>query len=79
MKESFIEFEGPDQTPSGKTQIWRVRTKGGGMLLGEVRWFGRWRCYAFYPSSGTIYERTCLRDLAAFCEAETQKHRKAKA
>jgi len=76
---SFIEFEGPEPTASGKTSIWNVRTEGGGMLLGQVKWFGRWRCYAFYPGSGTIFERTCLRDIASFCETETQRHREEKA
>jgi len=49
-----------------------------GASLGEVRWFGRWRCYAFYPFAGTIYERKCLRDIADFCEKETQRHRERK-
>jgi hypothetical protein len=47
-------------------------------MLGEVRWFGRWRCYAFYPEPDTLYERQCLRDIADFCEARTREHRESK-
>lgn len=46
--------------------------------LGEVKWFGRWRCYAFAPLGCTVYEPTCLREIAAFCEVETQRRREAK-
>jgi hypothetical protein len=52
-------------SPSGKTQIWRVETKYGD-LLGVVRWFGRWRQYTFWPSSETLYSAGCLSDIADF-------------
>ena len=64
----------PKQNP--KTAIWFVAAKDGGGMLGEVRWFGRWRKYSFFPLSGTIYEQTCLRDIATFCEEQTSAHRK---
>ena len=66
--------------PKPKTKTWEVWTKEkgkpsfeGGDFLGGVRWFGPWRCYAFYPTPNTIFEKTCLRDIAAFCEEETTK------
>lgn len=52
-------------SPSGKTQIWRVETKYGD-LLGVVRWFGRWRQYTFWPSAETLYSAGCLADIADF-------------
>ena len=63
-----------------KTAVWLVLTKDSekedaGHELGQVRWFGRWRKYAFFPAMNTVYEQTCLRDLAAFCERETSAHR----
>jgi hypothetical protein len=61
-----------------KTRRWAVLTQEGAPL-GAVRWFSRWRCYAFYPEPGTIYERQCLRDLADFCEEQTQMHRNSSA
>ena len=57
-------------TPAGrKTKIWWVRAKEGGTLLGEIGWYGAWRQYVFYPRQATIFNRTCLRDLAAACDA----------
>ena len=74
--ESFIEFMRTADSPSGKTKTWQVRPKDTfDEPLGFVRWFGRWRCYSFYPVSGTVFERKCLRDIADFCERETRIHR----
>lgn len=79
---TFIEFHDGGRSPSGKTAIWFVYAKGRdlrGGQLGQIAWFGRWRCYGFFPLAGTVYERTCLRDIADFCERETAAHRERKA
>jgi hypothetical protein len=75
---TFIIFDGPSPSKSGKTQIWLVYTADRCMQLGEIAWFARWRCYAFYPSSYTAFEQKCLRDIASFCEAQTAAHREAR-
>ena len=49
----------------GKTHVWDVMTNGGDRL-GQIRWFGRWRQYAFFPCEGTLYSRVCLTDVADF-------------
>ena len=43
--------------------------------LGYIRWFARWRKYAFSPITNTVFEETCLREIAQFVEEETQAHR----
>jgi hypothetical protein len=69
---------------TGKTLIWEVMTQdggkdpGGGIWLGEVKWFGRWRGYAFFPEMNTIYEQKCMREIADFIEERNREHRKAK-
>ncbi|MGH9022590.1 MAG: hypothetical protein ACRDV9_05755 [Acidimicrobiia bacterium] len=55
------------RSATGKTEIWNVVAKDGGTVLGEVRWFGRWTQYAFFPNAGMVFEKTCLRDIATFC------------
>jgi hypothetical protein len=75
----WIEFVLVGTSTTGKTSVWEVRTRDGGVLLGHVTWFGRWRCYAFSPKPNTVYEQCCLRDLAAFCDARTAEHRRARA
>ncbi len=76
MNETFITFhEGP---PKPKTRTWQVRAKQGGVLLGEIRRFGRWRCYAFEPWLNTVFEHRCLRDIADFCEHQTNIQRQTR-
>lgn len=55
--------------PEGrKTKKFKVFTKEDGIVLGEIKWLGSWRTYGFYPMVDTVYEKTCLRDIADFCE-----------
>jgi len=71
----FIKFSRPRKSKSKKTQIWRVLTNDDS-LLGEIRWFSRWRRYAFHPDVYTVFEHDCLRKIADFCEDESKKLRK---
>lgn len=60
------------RSPSGKTVVWGVWTKTEAMIpLGCVRWHAPWRKYCFYPEPNTLYEQTCLRDIAEFVESMT--------
>jgi hypothetical protein len=81
----WIEFqECVPRTKDAKTKVWAVVTKGGsekevgGIALGAVKWFGRWRRYAFFPDPATVYEPTCLRDIASFIDSEMQKRKAAR-
>ena len=58
--------------PERKTSRWVVCADDGEVELGEIKWHGKWRCYAYFPLSDTLYEKQCLRDLADFCEAKTR-------
>lgn len=78
----YIRFLDRGLTPSGKTRVWHVATRSQDKpdtqiedYLGEIRWFGRWRCYTFYPYDQTVYEKQCLRDIANFCEEQTNLHK----
>ena len=31
--------------------------------IGEIKWFGKWRQYCFYPSDNTIWNRSCLEEV----------------
>jgi hypothetical protein len=54
---------------------WRVDAKDPAVELGYIEWFSRWRKYIFAPLNETVYEQTCLREIAIFCEAATKEHR----
>lgn len=59
-----------------KTMIWVVRSKyeGPDCSLGEIRWFGRWRKYAFAPGTGCLFEEVCMRDISEFIVDRTKEH-----
>jgi hypothetical protein len=70
----WITFRLTTITPSRKTSVWEVVTQDGGVVIGHVSWWGAWRKYSFFPAPNTLYEPTCLRDIARFCDDETRKH-----
>ena len=78
----WIKFEHvPHHNPKAKTRIWRVRNKGDTSILGEVKWYGPWRKYAFIVNCvGTtnVFEEDCLRDIANFVEEATLDHKQKK-
>jgi hypothetical protein len=57
---------------TGKTKKYFVFTKDEfpsvSLKLGEIKWFGRWRQYAFFPEPETVFEHQCLKDIVAFME-----------
>jgi hypothetical protein len=58
----YLEFDQIGST--GKTDIWDVRSKSQGSVLGEIKWFGRWRQYCFWPSPNTIFNPECMADIS---------------
>lgn len=62
---------------SGKTKIFLVNSTEDGSFLGEIRWFGRWRKYCFFPADSAVFEQVCMRDISDFIESETNLHRRA--
>jgi len=74
----FVDFTQAVQRTGAKTHTWAVLTVQGHIPVGAVKWFGRWRGYAFFPSAETVFEQHCLRDIARFCEERTREHRLAR-
>jgi hypothetical protein len=70
----FVKFENAGLSDSGKTQKWLVLGAQSGVPLGDVRWYGQWRKYAFSPIAGTVFDATCLREIADFIESRTEEH-----
>ncbi len=71
----WLKFIQQTARPDRKTKIFVVLTSDGVSDLGTVKWFGRWRCYSFFPNAETVFENQCLRDIADFCEAQTKAHK----
>ena len=58
-----------------KTKIWTVRSSETGYFLGWVKWHAPWRRYAFYPHGDTLFEETCMREIAQFLEDATRRRK----
>lgn len=59
---------------TGKTKIWSVDTQTG-LVLGEIRWYGPWRRYCFFPSDGTLFDASCLIEITAFIHSHMEARR----
>lgn len=73
---TYISFSyAQNQPASGKTTAWEVCNKGESSTLGFVKWFPRWRKYAFLPVPNCIFEELCMREISLFIEERTKEHR----
>jgi hypothetical protein len=63
---------------TGKTKKFYVFADNNA-FLGEIRWFVRWRQYAFFPEN-SVFEKQCLQDIVDFLKelAEERKINKTK-
>lgn len=60
----YISFELDDHY-EGKTERVIVVSKKYFDILGEIKWFGKWRQYAFFPDPHTVWNPECLEDVQA--------------
>lgn len=79
MSEPFIRFGAIGKSATGLTLIFDVYTNDEkGTVLGQVKWFPKWRAYAFFPEKRTVFEKRCLRCIADYCEFMTRAHNAAR-
>lgn len=61
----WLEFKVTGKNP--KTDIVTVYSKSDGSVLGQVRWYGHWRHYCFFPvKDDVVWSDRCLKDLADY-------------
>jgi hypothetical protein len=73
---AYLAFHENAPESAGKTtKVWDIVSKTRGDVLGQVRWFGRWRQYTLYPTKGTVWNVQCLTDVAAFITARMTERR----
>jgi hypothetical protein len=77
-KGSFIAplYQGPSK--SGRTEVWTIVAVEDDFELGQIKWYGPWRMYAWFPEPNTVYESTCLRDIANIRDALNERHKIAR-
>jgi hypothetical protein len=44
----------------GKTKVVAIVNRHYDEVIGEIRWFGRWRQYCFFPYDGTVWNTDCM-------------------
>ncbi|MBA7549963.1 hypothetical protein ES705_42468 [subsurface metagenome] len=59
----YLEFNILEQKP--KTKVIEIISKRGRERLGIIKWFPRWRQYAFSPGADTIFNVECLNDIVS--------------
>lgn len=53
---------------TGKTTVYNCYNTEHGSLLGQVKWYGGFRKYSFFPEQNIVFETQCLKDIAAFLD-----------
>ena len=66
----YLNFYHIEMSKSGKTKIISVTTKGN-IPLGEIKFYGRWRGYQYYPitKDQTILSIGCMNDIIDFIKS----------
>jgi len=60
---------------TGKTYIISVINIHDGVCVGQIKWFGRWRKYCFFPNKDTVFDSKCLSDISGFMDRLMQDHK----
>lgn len=52
-----------------KTPIYHIRSINDlGVGLGDVKWFGAWRKFCFFPCDKTVWDTKCLNEVVEFVD-----------
>ena len=63
----------------GTTAVWQVENKSHGYRLGDIKWYGPFRQYAFFPAGGgLVFSIGCMADISEFIKALAKEYRDAK-
>ena len=56
----YISVSRAPQDPKRKTATFEIRNKRSWDKLGDVKWYGPWRQFCFFPLAGTVWSHGCL-------------------
>jgi hypothetical protein len=69
----FVEIE-----KKKKTSVYSCRNNNSHQELGQVKWYGPWRQYCYFPTVQAVYSSGCLADIESFMK-ELLSNRKGNA
>ena len=58
---------------TGKTEKYMCLNKKSAGQLGEVKWYGAWRQYCYFPLAQAVYSSGCLTDISDFLNQLNKK------
>lgn len=61
IESKYMEFDKVGDT--GKTEIWNIISKSSEFILGQIKWYGPWRQYCFFPSPNSVFNPACMADI----------------
>lgn len=66
-----------EELANRKTPIYHIETHEG-IPLGEIKWYGAWRKFCFFPNKDTIWDNKCLSHVINFLDETNKDWRKKK-
>ena len=72
----YMEFDKIGDT--GKTEIFNILSKSSGFILGQIKWYGPWRQYCFFPSPHSVFNNSCMNDIIKFINILMMDRKNAK-
>lgn len=77
MSRSRLKFIWSHDSTSGKTSQWSVVSKRNDeeTFLGYISWRAQWRRYVFFPAYKTLFDASCMREVAEFIEQRMEERR----
>jgi len=63
LPKKYVQFE--EDPSKAKTRNIAVNSADGTFWLGQIKWFGRWRRYAFFPAPEMVFDVYCLNEIIA--------------
>lgn len=58
-----------------KTRVWDVINIKSGDRIGQIRFYGPWRQYSFFPAPSTVFSTGCLGEITEFISAHKNDRR----
>jgi len=61
-----------------KTKYITVTNKRSQDIIGEIKWYGSWRQYCFFPEFDTVWNNGCLTDVLEVINTLMEDRKKSK-
>jgi len=74
VKTQWLKFI--EKKPKPKTRVFAVTPKENNCELGEIKWYGPWRHYCFFPTTEieTVHSDRCLLEISTFITRLNKEH-----